>query len=57
MQFGLFTDDPEEGERVVRDLMRRFGRSETEARDGVSTGRVTQIQDKIGRLQKAGIED
>jgi F420-dependent oxidoreductase-like protein len=52
----LITDNPEDGERVVRGLMRRFGRSEAEARDGVLAGSVAQIQDKIGRLQEAGVD-
>jgi alkanesulfonate monooxygenase SsuD/methylene tetrahydromethanopterin reductase-like flavin-dependent oxidoreductase (luciferase family) len=37
-------------------LMRRFGRSESEARDTVLAGSVTEIQDKMGRLQAAGVD-
>jgi F420-dependent oxidoreductase-like protein len=51
----LITDKPAEGERLVRGLMRRFGRSEAEARDTVLSGSVAQIQDKLGRLQAAGV--
>ena len=40
----------------MRGLMQRFGRSETEARDTVLAGSVAQIQDKLGRLQAAGVE-
>ena len=50
------TENPEDGERLVRGLMQRFGRSETEARDTVLAGSVAQIQDKLGRLQATGVE-
>jgi alkanesulfonate monooxygenase SsuD/methylene tetrahydromethanopterin reductase-like flavin-dependent oxidoreductase (luciferase family) len=36
--------------------MQRFGRSEAEARDTVLAGSVAQVQDKIARLQAAGVE-
>lgn len=52
----LITDNPQEGERLVRGLMQRFGRSEAEARDTVLTGSVAQIQDTISRLQATGVE-
>jgi F420-dependent oxidoreductase-like protein len=51
----LITDQDEARERLVRGLMQRFGRSEPEAQDTVLAGSVTQIQDTIGRLQKAGV--
>lgn len=53
----VITDNVEEQERLVRGLMQRFGRSETEARDTVLAGSVAQIQDKIGRMQEAGVEE
>lgn len=52
----LITDDAAAKERLAVGLMRRFGRSETEAHDTVLTGSVAEIQDKIGRLQAAGVE-
>ena len=36
--------------------MRRFGRSETEARDTVLAGSVDEMQDKLGQLQAAGVD-
>jgi alkanesulfonate monooxygenase SsuD/methylene tetrahydromethanopterin reductase-like flavin-dependent oxidoreductase (luciferase family) len=50
------TEHAEDQERLVRGLMQRFGRSETEARDTVLAGSVAQIQDKLGRLQATGVE-
>ena len=38
------------------DLMQRFGRSEADARDTVLAGSVSQIQDTLGRLQAAKVE-
>jgi alkanesulfonate monooxygenase SsuD/methylene tetrahydromethanopterin reductase-like flavin-dependent oxidoreductase (luciferase family) len=51
----LITDSHEARERLVRGLMRRFGRSEAEARDTVLAGSVAQMQDTLGRLQEAGV--
>lgn len=50
------TDDAEAKEKLAVGLMRRFGRSETEAHDTVLAGSVAEIQDKIGRLQDAGVD-
>jgi F420-dependent oxidoreductase-like protein len=50
------TEQPDEQERLVRGLMQRFGRSEQEARDTVLVGSVAQMQDKLGRLQEAGVQ-
>jgi alkanesulfonate monooxygenase SsuD/methylene tetrahydromethanopterin reductase-like flavin-dependent oxidoreductase (luciferase family) len=36
--------------------MRRFGRSEADARDTVLAGSVGAIQDKLGQLQGAGVD-
>ena len=52
----MITDHAEDKEKLVRGLMQRFGRSETEARDTVLAGSVAEIQDKMGRLQEAGVD-
>lgn len=52
----LLTDSAEERERLVRALVRRFGRSEAEARDTVLAGSVAQLQDTLGRLRDAGVQ-
>ena len=50
------TDNAEDGERLVRGLMQRFGLSEERSRDTVLAGSVAQIQAKLGRLQAAGVD-
>jgi alkanesulfonate monooxygenase SsuD/methylene tetrahydromethanopterin reductase-like flavin-dependent oxidoreductase (luciferase family) len=50
------TDNPEDGERLVRGLMQRFGLSEERSRDTVLAGSVAQIQEKLGRLQAVGVD-
>jgi hypothetical protein len=50
------TDNPEDGERLVRGLMQRFGLSEERSRDTVLAGSVAQIQDKLSLLQAAGVD-
>ena len=45
-----------ERERLVRGLMQRFGRSEAEARDTVLAGSVAYLQDTLGRMQDAGVQ-
>jgi alkanesulfonate monooxygenase SsuD/methylene tetrahydromethanopterin reductase-like flavin-dependent oxidoreductase (luciferase family) len=50
------TDNPEDGERLVRGLMQRFRLSEERSRDTVLAGSVAQIQDKLGRLQATGVD-
>ena len=52
----LITDRADEKEQLVTGLMRRFGRSEEEARDTVLAGSVSQMQDKLGQLQAAGVD-
>jgi F420-dependent oxidoreductase-like protein len=52
----LISDNAEDRERLVKGLMRRFGRSEVEARDTVLAGSIGEIQDKIGRLQQTGVD-
>jgi len=50
------TENPGDGERLVRGLMQRFGLSEERARDTVLAGSVAQIQCKLGLLQATGVE-
>ena len=50
------TDDAGAKKKLAVGLMRRFGRSESEAHDTVLAGSVAEIQDKIGRLQEAGVD-
>jgi alkanesulfonate monooxygenase SsuD/methylene tetrahydromethanopterin reductase-like flavin-dependent oxidoreductase (luciferase family) len=50
------TENPEDGERLVRGLMQRFALSEERSRDTVLAGSVAQIQEKLGRLQDAGVD-
>jgi alkanesulfonate monooxygenase SsuD/methylene tetrahydromethanopterin reductase-like flavin-dependent oxidoreductase (luciferase family) len=52
----LITDNPAERERLVKGLMRLFGRSEADARDTVLAGSVAQLQDTLGRLREAGVD-
>ncbi len=51
-----FTENTEEKERLVVGLMRRFGRSEEDARDTVLAGNVNEIRDKLGRLRETGVD-
>jgi hypothetical protein len=50
------TENPEDGERLVRGLMQRFEFSEERSRDTVLAGGVAQIQEKLGHLQDAGVD-
>jgi hypothetical protein len=50
------TENPEHGERLVRGLRQRFGLSEERSRDTVLAGSVAQIQEKLGRLREAGVD-
>ena len=52
----LITENAAAKERVVRGLMQRFGRTEQDARDTVLVGSVAEIQDTIGRMQEAGVD-
>lgn len=52
----LITENAAAKERVVRGLMQRFGRTEQDARDTVLAGSVAEIQDTIGRMQEAGVD-
>lgn len=51
------TEDPDVRDGLVRGLMQRFGRSEPEARETVLAGSVAQMQDALGRMQAAGVEE
>ena len=50
------TEDPAASERLARGLVQRFGFTEARARDTVLAGSITQIQEKLGRLQATGVE-
>jgi F420-dependent oxidoreductase-like protein len=52
----LLTDRPEDVDRLVAAFMKRFDRSEAEGRDTVLAGSVTEVQDKVGRLREAGVD-
>jgi F420-dependent oxidoreductase-like protein len=52
----LLTDQAEEKEKLVTGLIRRFGRSEEDARDTVLAGSMSEMQDKLGRLQSTGVD-
>lgn len=51
----LFTEKQEEIDRLVTALVKRFGVGEAEARDTVLAGSVREVQDKVGRLREAGV--
>ncbi|MBM3225717.1 MAG: LLM class flavin-dependent oxidoreductase, partial [Candidatus Tectomicrobia bacterium] len=53
----MISTDPADRERLVRGLMQRFGRSEEEARDTVLVGSVAEMQDKLGLMQAAGVQE
>ena len=50
-----FTDDRAGAEKVERAYMQRMGADAEKARDTVLAGSVGQIQDKLARLQAAGV--
>ena len=52
-----FTESAEAKEELAQALVKRFGRSEADARDTVLAGGVAQMQDTIGRLQEAGVDE
>lgn len=52
----LLTDSREDADRLVAAFMKRFSRSEAEGRDTVLAGSVTEVQDKVGRLREAGVD-
>ncbi len=52
----LITDSQDDKARVVDALRKRFGRSEEEAQDTVLAGSVAEMQEKIGQLHEAGVD-
>jgi len=52
----LFTDKPEEIDRLVASVIRRYGWPEAAVRDMTLAGSVAQVQEKLGRLQDAGVQ-
>lgn len=52
----LFTDSQEEIDRLVGSVTRRFGWPEAVVRDMALVGSVAQVQDKLGRLRDAAVD-
>ncbi len=52
----LFTEDEGEIRELVKSFMKRFGTDEETARRSILTGGVTKVQDTVGRLREAGID-
>lgn len=52
----LITEKKDEVDRLVRGLAKRFGWSEAAARDAVLAGSVAQVQETVGRLRAAGVD-
>ena len=52
----LITESHDAKARVVDALRQRFGRSEEEAQDTVLAGSIAEMQEKVGRLQEAGVD-
>jgi alkanesulfonate monooxygenase SsuD/methylene tetrahydromethanopterin reductase-like flavin-dependent oxidoreductase (luciferase family) len=50
-----FADDRAGVERVQQAYMKRMGADETKARDTVLAGSASEIRDKLGALQAAGV--
>ncbi len=50
-----FADDRAGVERIQQAYMKRMGADEAKARDTVLAGSVSEIRDKLGRLQAAGV--
>jgi alkanesulfonate monooxygenase SsuD/methylene tetrahydromethanopterin reductase-like flavin-dependent oxidoreductase (luciferase family) len=50
-----FADDRAGVERVQQAYMKRMGADETKARDTVLAGSASEIRDKLGKLQAAGV--
>ena len=51
----VITDDPAEVAKVEQAYMKRMGADETKARDTVLAGSASEIRDKLGKLQAAGV--
>jgi F420-dependent oxidoreductase-like protein len=52
----LFSDPPEESERLIASVTRRYCWAEPYVRDLLLAGSVAQVQDKLARLQDVGID-
>jgi alkanesulfonate monooxygenase SsuD/methylene tetrahydromethanopterin reductase-like flavin-dependent oxidoreductase (luciferase family) len=52
----LFSDKPEERERLIASVNRRYGWPEPDVRDMLLAGSVAQVQEKLGQLQDVGID-
>jgi len=52
----LLTDSREEVERLVASFIKRFGWSEELVRYTVLAGSAAQVQDTVGRLRDAGVD-
>ena len=52
----LFSDKPEESERLIASVNRRYGWPEPYVRDMLLAGSVAQVQEKLGQLQDVGID-
>ncbi|MFQ5898942.1 MAG: LLM class F420-dependent oxidoreductase [Candidatus Methylomirabilia bacterium] len=53
----LFTEKRDEIERLINAFVKRFGWGEAEARDSVLAGSTAQIQETIGRMREAGVDE
>jgi F420-dependent oxidoreductase-like protein len=51
-----FSDKPEERERLIASVNRRYGWPEPHVRDMLLAGSVAQVLDKLGQLQDVGID-
>jgi F420-dependent oxidoreductase-like protein len=51
----LFSDKPQDAERLVASVIRRFGWREAYVRDMLLAGSAPQMQEKIGRMQDLGV--
>ena len=50
------TDDRAEAERLIAEVMKRFNRTEEQARDLTLVGSVAEVQDKVARLGEVGVD-
>jgi alkanesulfonate monooxygenase SsuD/methylene tetrahydromethanopterin reductase-like flavin-dependent oxidoreductase (luciferase family) len=50
------TDDRAEAEQLVGPVMKRFNRTEEQARDLMLVGSVAEVQDKLARLRDVGVD-
>ena len=50
------TDDRAEAEWLIAEVMKRFNRTEEQARDLTLVGSVAEVQDKVARLGEVGVD-